>query len=181
MGDRVDSPEDLIHKQKLFEALESVAPHARAITSSSSGLDAKDRAARCRRPDRCLVAHALNPPELIPLVELVPSEYTDGALVEVLKGWLRALGRIPVTIKKPIPGRVAGRISAAVWREAIDQEQRHRLVHAVQRTYEGEIEQIRSARDRRLAAILRAMEEARISGALAQPRTLPDSSSPGEE
>ena len=68
----------------------------------------------------------------------------------------------------------------ATWTQ-IDQEQRHRLVHAVQRTYEGEIEQIRSARDRQLAAILRAMEEARISGALAQPRTLPDSSSPGEE
>ena len=42
------------------------------------------------------------------------------ALVELLKGWLRALGRIPVTINKQVPGNVANRIAAAVWREAID-------------------------------------------------------------
>jgi hypothetical protein len=45
---------------------------------------------------------------------------TDHALVEVVKGWLHALGKIPVEIKKPVPGNVANRIAAAVWREAID-------------------------------------------------------------
>src|SRR5262245_28968188 len=112
--------EDLIVKQRLFENLESAAPNARLVTSSSSGLHIKDITARCRRPDRCLVAHPLNPPELIPLVELVPGPDTDLAMVEVLKGWLRALGRIAVTVKRPVPGNVVGRIAAAVWREAID-------------------------------------------------------------
>jgi 3-hydroxybutyryl-CoA dehydrogenase len=58
--------------------------------------------------------------ELIPVVEVSPSPFTDGALVELLKGWLRALGRIPVVIAKPVPGNVVNRIAAAVWREAID-------------------------------------------------------------
>ncbi len=113
-------PEDLKIKQRMLESIESVAAKARAITSSSSGLKASDIAARCLRQDRCLVAHPLNPPELIPLVEVVPAPLTDAALVEVVKGWLHALGKIPVVIKKPVAGNVATRIAAAVWREAID-------------------------------------------------------------
>ena len=112
--------EDLRIKQKVFEAIESVAGKARIVSSSSSYCAAKDIAARCVRQERCLVAHPLNPVELIPLVEVVPSPYTDKALVEVLKGWLKALGRIPVTVNKQVPGHVANRIAAAVWREAID-------------------------------------------------------------
>ncbi|NIM52151.1 MAG: 3-hydroxyacyl-CoA dehydrogenase [Gemmatimonadales bacterium] len=113
-------PEDIRTKQKMFEAIESVAGKARAVTSSSSGLKAADIAARCVRQERCFVAHPLNPPELIPLVELVPGPLTDHALIELVKGWLHALGRISVVIKKPVPGNVANRIAAAVWREAID-------------------------------------------------------------
>ncbi len=220
--------EDLAVKQKLFEAIESVAPKARAVTSSSSGFHPKDIAARCVRPDRCLVAHPLNPPEIVPLVELVPSAVTDSALLEVVKGWLRALGRVPVVIRKPVPGNVAGRIAAAVWREAIDlvlegvidvadldravsvgpaigwaaagphltyhlaagdrgvgaflqhllhtfenawgnlaswsklePEQQRKLIKAIERTYQGRIEELRLARDRRLAALLRGLEHSK--------------------
>ena len=113
-------PEDLKTKQKMFESIESVAAKARAVTSSTSGLKVTDIAARCSRQDRCLVAHPLSPPELIPLVEVVPGPLTDPALVEVMKGWLHALGKVPVVIKKPVAGNVANRIAAAVWREAID-------------------------------------------------------------
>lgn len=111
--------EDLIAKQKLFEALESAAPKARAVTSSASTFSTTDITARCRRPDRCVVAHPLDPPELLPLVELLPDARTDTALLELVKGWLRALGRIPVTLHKPVRGNIADRIAAAVWREAI--------------------------------------------------------------
>lgn len=226
------APEDLGVKQKLFEAIEPVAEKARAITSSASGLDPKDIAARCRRQDRCLVAHPLNPPEIIPLVELVPSVHTETALLEVVKGWLWALGRVPVVIRKPVPGNVAGRIAAAVWREAIallldgvidvadldravsvgpalgwaaagphltyhlaagdrgveaflqnllrtfenvwedlstwsklEPEQQRKLTRAIERTYHEQIDQLRGTRDRRLAAILRALEHARIEEA----------------
>jgi carnitine 3-dehydrogenase len=223
--------EDLITKQKLFEAFESVAPAARVVTSSSAGLLAKDIGARCRRQDRIAVAHPLNPPELIPLVEVVPGPQTDPSTLEILKGWLRDLNRIPVTIRKPVPGNVAGRISAAVWREAIDlvltgvidvddldravsvgpaiawaaagphltyhlaagkrgltgflqhllgtfenlwaslpqwsrldQQQQRQLIGAIERAYQGHVEEIRAARDRRLAGVLRGLEQARAEG-----------------
>ena len=222
--------EDLRVKQKVFESIESVAGKARIVSSSSAGFAAKDIAARCLRQERCLVAHPIHPVELIPLVELAPSPFTDPTLAELLKGWLRALGRIPVTINKQVPGNVADRISAAVWREAIDlvlngvididdldravslgpalgwaaagphlsyslaagkrglegylqgvlhtyettwadlatwaqldPEKQHKLLHAIHRTYKESIVKIRPARDRRLAGILRGLEQSKHS------------------
>ncbi len=220
--------EDLRAKQKVFEGIESAAGKARVITSSSSGFAAKDIAGRCMRQERCLVAHPLIPVELVPMVELAPSPHTDRALLEILKAWLRALGRIPVTLKKQVPGNIANRITAAVWREAIDlvledvidvddldravslgpalgwaaagphlsyhlaagtkgvegflqnllrlfeatwadlatwsklePEQQHKLIHAIGRAYKDNLEDIRPARDRRMAAILRGLENTR--------------------
>jgi 3-hydroxyacyl-CoA dehydrogenase len=220
--------EDLIAKQKLFEALESAAPRARTVTSSSSTFHPGDVAARCRRQDRVLVANPQNPPELIPLVELLPGPTTDRAMLELLKGWLRALGRIPVTLRKPVRGNVASRMAAAVWREAIqlvlegaidvddldravsvgpalswaaagphlthrlaagqrslagylqqllraqedlwphlatwthlDPERQQQLIALIERSYHENVDRIRAARDRRLAAILQGLETAR--------------------
>jgi 3-hydroxyacyl-CoA dehydrogenase len=76
-------------------------------------------AARCRRRDRILGAHPQQPAELIPLVEVLATPETDGLVLELLKGWLRALGRIPVMLRKAIPGNIGGRMAAAVWREAV--------------------------------------------------------------
>jgi carnitine 3-dehydrogenase len=113
-------PEDLIAKQKLFDSIEQVAPPDALLSSSSSGLLPNDVFARCRRQDRCIVTHPLNPPELIPLVEVVSGSRTSAATVARTQEYLRALGRIPVVLNKPIPGYIAGRIAAAVWRECID-------------------------------------------------------------
>jgi 3-hydroxyacyl-CoA dehydrogenase len=73
-----------------------------------------------RRLDRCLVTHPLNPPELIPVVEVVPEGRTSPATIARTAAYLRALGRHPILLKKAIPGYVVGRVAAAVWRECID-------------------------------------------------------------
>jgi len=114
------APEDLALKHRLFENLGQVAQHAAVISSSSSGLPITDVAARCREPGRCVTAHPLNPPELIPLVEVVPGKFTNPGTVDTLRTWLRGLGRIPIVLKREVPGNVVGRIAAAVWRECID-------------------------------------------------------------
>jgi len=113
-------PEDLLAKQKLFEAVDQIAKPETLLTSSSSGMLPKDIFARCRRQDRCLVTHPLNPPEFIPLVEVVPAERTGPAWVTRAYDYLSALGRVPIVIRKPVPGYVVGRIAAAVWRECVD-------------------------------------------------------------
>src|SRR6202030_1435129 len=76
--------------------------------------------ARCRHQERCLVAHPLNPPELVPLVEVIPSEHTGVTWVTRAQDSLTTLVRMPILIRKPVPGYVVGRIAAAVWRECVD-------------------------------------------------------------
>jgi 3-hydroxyacyl-CoA dehydrogenase len=111
--------EDLIAKQKLLGSIDEIAAPGALVSSSSSGLAPKDIFGRCAHPHRCLIVHPLNPPELIPLVEVVAGSASDAA-VEQVYGYLRALGRVPVLVKKAVPGYAVGRISAAVWRECID-------------------------------------------------------------
>lgn len=113
-------PEDLALKQRLFENLGQVAQHTAVISSSSSGLPITDVAARCRESGRCVTVHPLNPPELVPLVEVVPGKFTVPGTVDTMRTWLRGLGRIPVVLKREVPGNAVGRIAAAVWRECID-------------------------------------------------------------
>ncbi len=221
-------PEDLKVKQRLFENLSQIVRPETVVTSSSSGLPITEIAARNRDPQHCLVAHPLNPPELIPLVEVVPGKFTAPSAVEDVRRWLRALGRIPIVLKREVPGNAVGRIAAAVWRECIDlvlsgvmdvddidravslgpglgwaaagphltyhlgagdegvkrfleqllqsfeswwaslaqwtrleQEQVQALTAQIERAYGGKLDVIREARDRRVAAILQALEQAR--------------------
>ena len=113
-------PEDLVLKQRTLENIGQVARPDAIVSSSSSSFPITDVAARCREPGRCILAHPLNPPELIPLVELVPGKFTAPETLETVRDWLRELGRIPITLKREVPGNVVGRIAGAVWRECID-------------------------------------------------------------
>jgi 3-hydroxyacyl-CoA dehydrogenase len=110
---------DLLHRQRLLEQVESVSRMAAIVTCSAAGLSPTDLCARLRRPARLLVAYALDPVEQIPAVEVVPGPLTDPACLEAVRNWLRRLGRIPVVLRKEIPGNATGRIAVAVWRECI--------------------------------------------------------------
>jgi len=112
-------PEDLGLKQKLLEQIEQVVRMAAVVTSSSAGLFTSELCARLRRPERMLVAHPLRPVELLPLVEVSPGPETDPGCVEDVRFWLALLGRAPIVLKKEVPGHVAGRLAAALWRECI--------------------------------------------------------------
>ena len=112
--------EELNAKQRVFENIESVSGPETIISSSSSGLAISDVGAHCRDQSRLITIHPLNPPELIPLIEVVPGKFTAPATVERACEWLHQLGRLPIALKKEVPGNVVGRISAAVYRECID-------------------------------------------------------------
>ena len=113
------TPGDLLHRQRLLEQVERAARMAAVITCSAPGVSATELCARLRRPGRLLVAHALDPVEQVPAVEVVPGPLTDPSCLEDVRGWLRRLGRIPVVLRKEIPGNATGRLVAAVWRECI--------------------------------------------------------------
>ncbi len=110
---------DLLHRQRLLEQVEGVARMAAVVTCSAPGLSPTELCARLRRPARLLVTHGFDPVEHIPAVEVVPGPLTDRASLDLVRNWLRQLGRIPVVLRKEIPGNASGRLTAALWRECI--------------------------------------------------------------
>ena len=110
---------ELIHRQRLLEQIEGVARMAAVVTCSAPGLSPTELCARLRRPGRLLVARGFDPVEHIPAVEVVPGPLTDRASLDLVRNWLRQLGRTPVVLRKEIPGNASGRLTAAIWRECI--------------------------------------------------------------
>jgi 3-hydroxyacyl-CoA dehydrogenase len=110
---------DLLHRQRMLEQVERAARMAAIITCTGAGLSPTDLCARLRRPGRLVVAHALDPVEQIPAVEVVPGPLTESAILDEVRHWLRRLGRIPVVLRREIPGNATGRIAVAMWRECI--------------------------------------------------------------
>jgi 3-hydroxyacyl-CoA dehydrogenase len=110
---------DLLHRQRLLEQVERAARLAAVISCSAPGLSPTDLCARLRRPGRFLVTHALDPVEHIPVIEVVPSSLTETPVLEEMRQWLRRLGRIPVVLRKEVPGNATGRMAVAMWRECI--------------------------------------------------------------
>lgn len=96
----------------------AVAAHV-PIASSSSGLLVSRLREGCAHPGRILIGHPFNPPHLVPLVEVVSGEGADAAAVEATMAFYRAVGKHPIHIRKEVPGHVANRLQAALWREAL--------------------------------------------------------------
>jgi len=107
-------------KQEVFQIMDAYAPQEAILASSSSGLLISEIQKAAEHPERCLIAHPFNPPHLIPLVELVTGQRTDPQIVTKMKTFFEGLGKIPVVLKKEIPGHIANRLAAALWREATD-------------------------------------------------------------
>jgi len=110
---------DLLHRQRLLEQVEGVARMAAVVTCSAPGISPTELCARLRRPSRLLVTRGFDPVEHVPAVEVVPGPLTDRASLDLVRQWLRQLGRIPVVLRKEIPGNASGRLTAALWRECI--------------------------------------------------------------
>ena len=106
-------------KKPIFRDIDKYSPEDAILTSSSSGLDSNEIQEAVARKDKCLIAHPWNPPHLIPLVEIVPGELTSGDTVSKTVELMERLGKIPVIVRKAVPGYIGNRLAAALWREAI--------------------------------------------------------------
>jgi 3-hydroxyacyl-CoA dehydrogenase len=107
-------------KRQLFQLLDAFCPPEVLLASSSSGLLMSEIQAGLAHPERCLIAHPINPPHLVPLVELAPGRQTDPAAIERARVFYLALGKTPVVLRKEAPGHIANRLAVALWREAIN-------------------------------------------------------------
>lgn len=114
-----NGPERLEIKREIFAALDEAARPDVLLASSSSGLAPSSFADACaRHPERVLIAHPFNPPHLVPLVEIVGGRQTSEEAIESALEVFRHLGKRPIRIRREMPGHVANRLQAALWREA---------------------------------------------------------------
>jgi 3-hydroxyacyl-CoA dehydrogenase len=113
-----NAPENVDTKRKLFAELDAVAPPDAVIASSSSAilpsLFTRDLPGRAR----CLVAHPINPPYLIPAVEVVPAPWTDVSAVERTRDLMQAIGQAPLVMAREVEGFIMNRLQAALLQEA---------------------------------------------------------------
>lgn len=113
-----NGPERLASKQELFAELDRLCPPEVVLASSTSGIPASEFTANLAGRARCLVAHPVNPPYLVPLVELVGAPWTDPAVVARTRALMERVGQVPVTAFKETKGFVLNRLQAALVAEA---------------------------------------------------------------
>ncbi len=113
------APERYEVKHDLLPRLAAVLPREVVIASSSSGLLGSRLREGCAHPGRVMIGHPFNPPHLIPLVEVVSGPGADPAAVAAALAFYRAIGKHPIEIRKEVPGHLANRLQAALWREAV--------------------------------------------------------------
>ena len=112
-------PEVLDVKQALFSELDRLsAPHA-ILASSTSGFMASEFAAHLDGRHRALVVHPVNPPHLVPLVEISPAKWTDPDITQTAHQIMSAVKQTPITVQKEIPGFILNRLQGALLNEAL--------------------------------------------------------------
>jgi len=110
--------ENVQAKKDIFAAMDALAPADAVLASSTSGIPASAFTADLEGRHRCLVAHPINPPSLIPLVEVVPAAWTDPDVVARTTALLERTGQVPIFVRREIPGFIVNRLQGALLMEA---------------------------------------------------------------
>jgi len=113
-----NTPEDVEVKRQIFSDLDRHAPPQAILASSTSAILPSRFTEHLAGRSRCLVAHPLNPPYLIPAVEVVPSGWTSAETIDRAAGFLRAAGHAPMVMKREIDGFIMNRMQGALLEEA---------------------------------------------------------------
>jgi 3-hydroxyacyl-CoA dehydrogenase len=113
------APERLELKREVFVALDASAPPKAILASSTGTLDFGAITDGLAGAARCLMAHPVNPPHVVPVVEVVGGPATDPATLRRTLRFLARIGQTPVLLRRPVPGLLHYRMQAALLREAI--------------------------------------------------------------
>ena len=105
-------------KRAVYEQIDAIAGPELIIGSSSSGIPCSTFTEGLRIGSRCLIAHPINPPYVIPLVEIVPAPWTDEETVTQCWMLMESAGMEPVRLTREIDGFIANRLQAALLWEA---------------------------------------------------------------
>jgi 3-hydroxyacyl-CoA dehydrogenase len=112
------APERLDVKKELYKRLDALAHPSAILASSTSGLPASSFTEGLEHRQRCLVVHPINPPHLIPLVEIVPAPWTAPDVVDRAIDLMREVNQSPIRLRREINGFVVNRLQSAILGEA---------------------------------------------------------------
>jgi len=111
--------EVLAAKREMFGTLDRLAPADAVLASSTSGLPASSFTEDLPGRARCLVAHPVNPPSLVPLVELCGAPWTSPTVLARARALYTRAGQKPVAVEREISGFLLNRLQGAVLEEAM--------------------------------------------------------------
>jgi L-gulonate 3-dehydrogenase len=110
--------EKLEIKREIFKAMDETAPADATLASSTSTFPGSAFTSDLRGRHRCLVAHPINPPYLVPLVELVPTPWTASETTEGARAFMTSLQQVPIVLRREVPGFIVNRLQVALLSEA---------------------------------------------------------------
>lgn len=105
-------------KRELYAELDAHLNPDAIVGSSSSGIPASRFTGGLSISARCLIAHPVNPPYLVPVVELVPADWTSADTVDAVHELMHAVGQHPIRVARELEGFVLNRLQGALLREA---------------------------------------------------------------
>lgn len=105
-------------KRAISHAIGTAMRDEAIVGSSSSGIPASEFTSDVPKRERFIIAHPVNPPHLIPLVEIVPAPWTDPSIASALRGLMESVGQKPIVLRREIVGFVLNRLQGALLNEA---------------------------------------------------------------
>jgi len=111
-------PETIEAKLRIWKELDAAAPPETILASSSSAIVASRFTEGLEGRNRCLIAHPVNPPHVVPVVELCPAPWTDPDVVKRARAIYESVGQVPMELKKEIDGFILNRMQAVLLAEA---------------------------------------------------------------
>ena len=112
-----NAPERLEVKRDLFAELDRLAPPDAVLASSTSALLPSGFTDHLAGRRRCLVCHPINPPYLVPAVEVVPAPWTAPEAIERAASFMEGCGQVPIVMKREIDGFIMNRLQGALLEE----------------------------------------------------------------
>ncbi len=112
-------PERLPIKHATYREIEPQLEVGAIVSSSTSGLTLEALQEGWKDPSPLILGHPFNSPHLIPLVELTANAATGAGILDRTESFYDDIGKVTIRIKKGLPGHVANRLQAAIWREAV--------------------------------------------------------------
>lgn len=103
-------PEDMELKKKVYADVDRFAEEKTIYASNTSTLPISEMASLTNRPTRFIGLHFFNPPQLMPLVEVIPGRSTDDDTVSLSLEFIKKIGKDPVLCKRDVVGFIVNRI-----------------------------------------------------------------------